>query len=222
MSHDALFTEGGIAAFRCFRHHPGDYLGSLTGGYWWKPGEQEADAIPRYLGGSEHWGKMVELETGLRSQFAEIKAFIEPVRPAALAVFPREDLARNYPDVPVIHQRDIRSKIEELGMVTLPKATQSPLMQWSGPDGELVWAPETIDPSIEDEGAYEMLPAAATYLGDAHPADQRLRKASFEDAAGDRYVFWELVGTNGSFDAVEALIRPAGEDLYRHRVETEQ
>jgi hypothetical protein len=247
MSHDAMFTEGGIAAFRCFRHYPGGYLGSLMFGYLWKPGEQEADAIPQYGGGSgfwgfktlpeaifqegrsdtfvfaltEHWGKMVEHETGLRSQFAEIMAFIEPVRPAALAVFPREDLARNYPDVPVIHQRDIRSKIEELGMVTLPKATQSPMMQWSGPDGELVWAPESVGPSVEDDGEYEMLPAAATYPDDTHPADQRLRKASFEDAEGDRYVFWKLVGTGDGYGEVGAIMRPAGEDLYRHRVESQ-
>jgi hypothetical protein len=80
---------------------------------------------------------MVEHETGLRSQYAEIMAFIEPVRPAQLAVFPREALARNYPDVPVIHQRDIPAKIEELGMVTLPKAAPSPMMQWLGPEGSL-------------------------------------------------------------------------------------
>jgi len=247
MSHDPMYTDGGIAAFRCFSYAPAadGYLHSIAAGYRWKPGELEADAIPQYKGGSgfwgfktlpeaiyeeggkddrvfaltEHWGKMVEYETGLRSQYAEIIAFIEPVRPAQLAAFPREALARNYPDVPVIHQRDIRSKIEELGMVTLPKAAPYPLMQWLGPDGELTWAPESVGPSVENVDEYEMLPAAASYPDETHPADQRLRKASFEDAAGDRYVFWEVVGTGKGFHEAHALVRPAVESMYRHRVE---
>jgi len=247
MSHDPMYTDGGIAAFRCFSYAPAadGYLHSIAARYRWKPGELEADAIPQYKGGSgfwgfktlpeaiyqeggkddrvfaltEHWGKMVEYETGLRSQYAEIIAFIEPVRPAQLAAFPREALARNYPDVPVIHQRDIRSKIEELGMVTLPKAAPYPLMQWLGPDGELTWAPESVGPSVENVDEYEMLPAAASYPDETHPADQRLRKASFEDAAGDRYVFWEVVGTGKGFHEAHALVRPAVESMYRHRVE---
>jgi hypothetical protein len=246
MSHDPMFTEGGIAAFRYFRPDPAKdvYLKSLVSAYWWKPGPLEADAIPKYRGGSgfwgfktlpeaiyqegrtddrvfaltEHWGKMVEHETGIRSQYAEIVAFILPVRPAQLAVFPREALAYQYPDVPVIHQRDIGSKIAELGMVTLPKAAPYPLMQWLGPDGELVWAPETISPSVADVDAYEMLPAAASYPGETHPVDQRLRKVSFEDAAGDRYEFWELLGTGKGFHEALALVRPAAKRMYRHRV----
>jgi hypothetical protein len=35
-----------------------------------------------------------------------------------------------------------------LGMVTLPKAAPSPLMQWRSPDGELVRARETIGPRL--------------------------------------------------------------------------
>jgi hypothetical protein len=161
---------------------------------------------------------MVEHETGLRSQLAEIMAFIEPVRPAQLAVFPREALARNYPDVPVIHQRDIPAKIEELGMVTLPKAAPSPMMQWLGSEGELVWARETIGPSGADVEDFEMLPAAASYPGETYPAYQRLRKARFEDAAGDRYVFWKLLGTGKDFHQASALTRSAAESMYRHRV----
>jgi hypothetical protein len=246
MSHDPMYTDAGIAAFRCFRHDTaGDgLLRSLASSYCWKPGELEADAIPEHEGRSgfwgfktlpeaiyqegdrddlvfaltEHWGKMVEMETGLRSQFAEIMAFIEPVRPAQLAVFPREALARNYPDVLVIHQRDIRSKIEELGMVTLPTAAPSHLMQWLGPDGELAWARETLGPPVARVDEYEMLPAAASYPGETHPADHRLRKVSFEDVAGDRYVFWEVIGTSKSFHEAHALVRPAAESLYRHRV----
>jgi hypothetical protein len=249
MSHDPMYTEDGIAAFRCFRPDPAKdvYLRSLFSAYWWKPGPLEADAIPQYGGGSgfwgfttlpeaiyqegrtddlvfaltEHWGKMVEHETGIRSQYAEIVAFIEPVRPAQLAGFPREALACQYPDVPIIHQRDIRSKIAELGMVTLPKAAPYPLMQWLGPDGELVWAPETIGPSVADVDAYEMLPAAASYPDETHPADHRLRKVNFEDAAGARYVFWELLGTSKGALDTHALVRPAAESMYRHRVENE-
>ena len=247
MSHDPMYTDGGIAAFRCFSYAPAadGYLQSIVARrYRWKPGELEADAIPQYKGGSgfwgfktlpeaiyqeggnddrvfaltEHWGKMVEYETGLRSQYVEIIAFIEPVRPAQLAAFPREALARNYPDVPVIHQRDIAAKIAHLGMVTLPKAAPYPLMQWLGPEGELVWAPETIAPSGADGEAFEMLPAAASYPGETYPSDQRLRKMSFEDSAGDRYVFWEPLGTNKGFHEVSALVRPAAESMYRHRV----
>ena len=247
MSHDPMYTEGGIAAFRCFWYDPeGDgYLKSIVSHYWWKAGEQEADAIPRYEGRSgfwgfktlpeaiyqegqqdflvfaltAHWGKMVEHETGLRSQYAEIMAFIEPVRPAQLAVFPREVLARNYSEVPVIHQRDIGSKIEELGMVTLQRATPPVLMQWVGPDGELVWARETIGPSVANGDEYEMLPAAASYPGETYPADQRLRKVSFEDSAGERYVFWELLGASKGFHEAHALVRRAADSMYRHRVE---
>jgi len=242
-----MYTEGGFAAFRCFSYDPArdGYLQSLVVSYAWKAGQQEADAIPthgntnglrgfktlpeaiyqeghadnRVFALTEHWGKMVESETGLRSQYAEIMAFIEPVRPAQLAAFPRDALARNYPDVLVIHQRDIGSKIEELGMVTLPKAAPYPLMQWLGPDGELTWAPETIGPSVEKADEYEMLPAAASYPDETHPADQRLRKASFEDAVGTRYVFWELLGTSKSFREAHALVRPAAKRMYRHRVE---
>src|SRR5215203_4374811 len=247
MSHDPMYTEGGFAAFRCFSYDPArdGYLQSLVVSYAWKAGQQEADAIPthgntnglwgfktlpeaiyqeghadnRVFALTEHWGKMVESETGLRSQYAEIVAFILPVRPAQLAAFPREALAYQYPDVPVIHQRDIGSKIEELGLVTLPKAAPYPLMQWLGPDGELVWGPETIGPSVADLDAYEMLPVAPSYPDETHPADHRLRKVNFEDAAGARYVFWELLGTSkGALDTY-ALVRPAAESMYRHRVE---
>jgi hypothetical protein len=246
MSHDPMFTEGGIAAFRCFRKDPdGGYLRSLAfSSHQWGQGELQADGLPTHTNrnglwgfktlpeavhqeGSDedlvfaltqHWGKMVEYETGLRSQYAAIMAFIEPWRPAQLEAFPREALARNYPDVPLIHQRDIAAKIEELRMVTLPKSAPAPLMQWLGPEDELVWAPETIGPLGADGEEYEMLPAAASYPGETHPVDQRLRKVSFEDAAGDRYEFWELLGTGkGSHEAL-ALVRPAAKRMYRHRV----
>jgi hypothetical protein len=56
-----------------------------------------------------------------------------------------------------------------------------------------------------------------SYPDETHLADQRLRKVSYEDAGGDRYVFWELVGVEGS-DAL-TLVRPAAESMYRHRVQ---
>jgi hypothetical protein len=251
MSHDPMYTEGGIAAFRCFRPDPAEdgYLESLVrSAYRWKPGPQEADAIPVrenpsgfwgfktlpeaiYQEGrtdehvfalTEHWGKMVEHETGLRSQYAEIMAFIEPVRPAQLAAFPREALARNYPDVPVIHQRNIPAKITELGMVTLPKSAPFPLMQWLGPDSELVWAPETIGPDGEGADQFEMLPAAASYPEEMHPADQRLRKVVLQDVSGITYVLWQLMDT-GSVDLrdVFGLLRREAGTMYRHRLEGE-
>jgi hypothetical protein len=246
MTHDPMYTERGIAAFRCFRFSSG-HLHSLVMGSTWEAGVLKADAIPErenmsglwgfktlpeaiyQEGGSddlvfaltEHWGKMVEHETGLRSQNALIVAFIEPVRPAALKVFPRKDLARNYPDVPVIHQREIAAKIEELGMVTLPKAAPYPLMQWLGPDGELVWAPETVGPpaSVANAAQYEMLPAAASYPDETHPADQRLRKVRFEDSSGDRFVFWTLVGEDSMGVPMTGLYPPQSGEMYRHRIE---
>ena len=111
-----------------------------------RPSTRKAAADVLIFALTEHWGKMVEHESGLRSQYAEIMAFIEPVGPAQLAVFPREALARNYPAVPVIHQRDIGSKIEELGMVTLPRAALPPLMQWLGPMGSLRGHPRRLAP----------------------------------------------------------------------------
>jgi hypothetical protein len=246
MTHDPMYTEGGMAAFRCFKASAG-CLHSIAASFTWQPGDLEADAIPTlantsglwgfktlpeaiYQEGADddrvfaltvHWGKMVEHEKGLRSQFAEIMAFIEPVRPTQRAAFGqiRQALARNYPEVPVIHQREIAAKIQELGLVTLPKAAPYPLMQWLAPDGKLVWAPETIGPpdTVENADQFEMLPAAVSYPDETYPADQRLRKVRFEDAGGDRYVFWELVGVEGS-DAL-ALVRPVAERMYRHRVQ---
>jgi hypothetical protein len=239
--------EGGIAAFRCFRFDPrGGYLESLVASYTWKPGVQEADAIPeswnrnglwgfktlpeaiyqeggtddRIFALTEHWDDMIEGEIGLRSRYAEIMAFIEPVRPSQLAVFPRKALAQNYPDVPVIHQRDIAAKIAELEMVTLPKAAPPALMQWLGPDGPLVWARETLGPRANGEAngdEYEMLPAAASYPDETHPADQRLRKVRVQDAAGDRYELWELLGSEASAALIGHGFATYA-NMYRHRV----
>jgi len=246
MTHDPMYTEGGIAAFRCFKASAG-CLHSIAASFTWQPGDLEADAIPTFANTSgfwgfktlpeatyqegagddrvfaltEHWGKIVEHEKGLRSQFAEIMAFIEPVRPTQRAAFAqiRQALAPNFPGVPMIHQRGIAAKIQELGLVTLPKAAPYPLMQWLAPGGKLVWASETIGlpDTVENAGRFEMLPAAVSYPDETHPADQRLRKVRYEDAGGDRYVFWELVGVEES-DAL-ALVRPAEGSIYRHRVQ---
>ena len=245
-SHDPMYTEGGITAFRCFAYQPdsGDgYLSSLVSSYTWQPGEQEADAVPThsntngfyafktlaeaiYQEGSwdehifaltEHWGKMVEGENGLRSQFAEVVAFIEPVRPKQLAIFPREYLAEKYPDVPVIRQTEIAARIEELGMVSLPRAEPYPLMQWLGPGSQLVWAHEGLGPTVSGDDEYEMLPAAVSYPDETHPADERLRKVRMQPPGGDTYIFWDLVGAETG--AYRGLLYSPARDLYRHRVQ---
>jgi hypothetical protein len=41
---------------------------------------------------------------------------------------------------------------------------------------------------------------------------------SFEDSAGDRYVFWELLGTSKDFRETYALVCSAAKGMYRHRV----
>jgi hypothetical protein len=182
MSHDPVYTEGGITAFRCFRPDPAKdvYLKSLVSAYWWKPGPLEADAIPQHGNVSGFWG---------------FKTLPEAIYQEGRT----DDL--------------VFALTEHWGKMAYP------LMQWLGPDGELVWARETIGPSVADVDAYEMLPAAASYPDETHPADHRLRKVNFEDAAGARYIFWELLGTSkGALDTY-ALVRPAAESMYRHRVE---
>jgi len=132
------------------------YLSSLTGGHDWVPGPQEADEIPTidnthgfyafktfaeavYQAGqidefvfalTAHWGRVVEAETGIRSQHAQICAFIEPTRAAAKSVFPYERLATIYPDVSMIHQRRISEAIEYYGLTPLARAQSYPVMQW--------------------------------------------------------------------------------------------
>jgi hypothetical protein len=93
-------------------------------------------------------------------------------------------------------------------------------MQWLGRDGELVWAPETVGPSASVGNAddYEMLPAAATYPDETHPADERLRKVRFEDSGGDRYVFWTLVAEDTMGVPMTGLYPPQSGEMYRHRI----
>jgi hypothetical protein len=124
--------------------------------------------------------------------------------------------------VSIIHQTEIASWIDELGMVSLPRAEQYPLMQWLSEDGELWWGPEFLGPWKYDGGhttdGYEMLPAAATYPDELHPADQRLRKMSFEPAPGERYVLWYVLGseTDGGL-SLAASVLPGSDWMYRHR-----
>jgi hypothetical protein len=260
--HDPMYTDGAAAQFRCFRYkNKNSYLGSLAfEGWTWKPGAQEADGIPTMLHTNglwgfktlaeaifqegdnstlifaltKHWGKAVEHETGLRSQYAAIVAFIEPVGEEALKEFPRDYLKRRYPDVPIIHQTQINETIERLGLFTLPKATPYPLMQWSGPEEALVWGPEVVGPYTFSDGVseYDMLPAAASFPGDLHPLDQRLRKATLLTKDGVMYCYWKLLEdpddefserrTERAAEEVRQLVRWDASKMSRHRIDDPQ
>jgi hypothetical protein len=247
---ELIYSEGDVVGYRAFVHdptHEGACLKSLVAGYWWKPGPLKADESPDFLNfcgfyahktlpeaiyqsGREdglifaltgHWGEIMEGETGLRSEFAELTAIIEPGRPKQIELFPWEDLRRDYPEVPIVHQREIRALIAELGMISLSRARPSPMMQWLGPDGELLWAPEMLGPvQLFNPDECEMLEAAATYPDETHPSDQRLRKTYFQAASGDTYVFWKLLGDEwrGPHGFSEAFntVRLAPEHMYRH------
>jgi hypothetical protein len=239
-----IYSDGGWVGYRAFVHKPsnvGACLASLAKSYSWKAGRIRSDAVPTFQnsngfyahkslpeaiyqsGGvdglifalTEHWGEMVEGSTGLRSEWAEIVAIIQPERARQIELFPWEDLARDYPDVPIVEQTELRRIFSERGMVPLARALISPVMQWIGPDGELVWGRETIGP----EG-YEMLPAAATYPEELHPADQRLRKVYFHGPQGERYVIWEVLGTEmqppPGFSEAYRMVEFAAEHMYRH------
>jgi hypothetical protein len=250
---ELLFPEGDIVGFRAFVYDTdaeGGCLKALVTDYYWEPGILEADATPDFLNSNGfyahktlpeaiyqsgrvdglifaltgHSGDIIEGETGLRSQYAEIMAIIEPVRPKQIELFPREHLMRAYPTVPIIHQTEISSKIAELGMVTLPRSRPSAMMQWIGPEGELIWAPEMLGPvrQVPNPDEFEMLEAAATYPAETHIADGRLRKASFEATSGEIYVFWEILGdeySSGPMGFSEAFntVALAREHMYRHR-----
>lgn len=252
---EVLQTEGGFVGFRAFAHDPGarGLLQSLGRHYEWEPGEQEADALPTvdnfsgfyafktyteatYQAGevdefvfalTEHWGKIVEGEWGLRSQFAEIKAFIEPTRAKAKAAFPYESLAEFYPEVPVVHQRRIAAIIEYCGMVSLPRSAPAPYMQWLTEKG-LVWAPEGVGPvgvgresDVDAQHPPVMLEAAVIYPDEMHPVDHRMMKARVSSPAreGASYVIWTLPGAHGAPEVREFidLVRyGGGERMLRH------
>jgi hypothetical protein len=249
MTHDPMFTDGGVAQFRCFRPDmPDGYLRSLfKSDYRWEPGRQESDKAPTAMNGNglwgfktlpeaiyqegddtglvfamtRHWGTAVEHESGLRSIYAQIVAFIEPTAENELRLFPREYLRSLYPGVPIIEQGLIPDMVDELGLITLRWAKVYPLMQYSGPEGQQIWAPEVVGPSeaVENAYDYEMLEAAASYPDELHPIDQRLRKESIRTSSGDTYVFWKLLGDSWKVSGeVLDLARYQGEDMYRHRI----
>ena len=174
---------------------------------------QEGRSNDRVFALTEHWGEAIQHELGLRSQYAEIVAFIEPTRPGQLAVFPKDDLQASFPDVPIIRRAELKGIIEDRGLVTIPRAEPPPLLQWIMPQGELRWAPKTLKP---EEGAVP-LPVAAEHPDEtisvevptqareflnpeqpeepdaamvADPMIYQLRRATFEDT-GQVYAFWE-------------------------------
>jgi hypothetical protein len=207
--------DGGWVGFRAFRYDPahrGACLASLANVYWWKQGPLQADGVPTFQNGhgfyafitlpkaiehfgsvdefifclTEHWGTRVQFTDTIRTEFAEIAAIIEPMRPTKKASFPREALRRDYPDVPIVHQNDIPRIVAEKGMAYVEYRIPAPPTQWIDKEGKLGWFHEGIAPD-----GWEELPPAATYPDEMHPADQRLRKAYFQDLTGSRYVFWE-------------------------------
>jgi hypothetical protein len=181
---------------------------------------QEGGDSDRVFALTEHWGEAIEHETGLRSRFAEIVAFIEPTRSSHLARFPADGLRATFPGVPVIGQAEIKGVVEERGLATIPRADPPPVVQRIVPGGELRWAPKSLGP--EEEGAVP-LPVAAGYpdrtvvvgvpapgwvLLDTEERDTeergepdatmvpgstayRLGRATFEYDPGRSYAFWQ-------------------------------
>ena len=110
---------------------------------------QEGGDSDRVFALTEHWGEAIEHDTGLRSRFAEIVAFIEPTRSSHLARFPADGLRATFPGVPVIGQAEIKGVLEERGLATIPRADPPPVVQWIVPGGELRWAPKSLGPAEE-------------------------------------------------------------------------
>ena len=82
------------------------------------------------------------MKQGCVLRWLRLWPLLNQTRPKQIELFPWEDLARDYPDVPIVHQRDLKSIIADRGMVILARVRPAPLMQWRGPNGELVWASE--------------------------------------------------------------------------------
>jgi len=235
----------GYRAFEPDPDHKGACLCAIFADYHWKPGPNKSDKPPTLENGhgfyahktlpeaiyqtgpeprliyclTEHWGYdvekgeigyVVEGTTGLRSEWAEIVAIIKPTKPSKIEVFPWEALARDYPDVPIVHQRELRQIIEDRGMVRLARSQPAAPMQWLGPEGELRWLREGLA-----HAGYKMLEAAATYPGEMHPEDQRLRKSYYQDLRGNRYVFWETVGQD-QIAEISLMVDMARESMYLH------
>jgi hypothetical protein len=102
--------DGGWVGFRAFAYdptHQGACLSSVASRYWWKQGPLQADGVPTFENGNgfyayitlpkaiehfgqwdesifcltEHWGVRVQFTDTLRTEWAEIAAIIEPMRP---------------------------------------------------------------------------------------------------------------------------------------------
>jgi hypothetical protein len=230
--------------------------------YRWKPGRNKSDKPPSMrnthglwgfktlalalsqegagaefgiiFGLTEGFGKYVVHETGLRTEFARIRAFIRPTREAAKASFPEKKLRKVYPEAPVIRQHQINETIEELGLLRIPNEKPYPLMQWFLPAGEpegehgedghpemLVWADVFNGPFGNDEATASsiMLEPAANFEGYVHPDDQRLIKTTLMTADGERYAFWRLLGEDhNEFTEMTYLLQYERESLEDHRI----
>jgi hypothetical protein len=239
---EVIPMEGGWVGFRAFAYDPtrvGACLMSVFAGYHWEPGPQQADDAPTMFNTNgfyafytlpeailqfglhvghifamtEHWGIRQKDTKGMRTEWAELAAIIGPLRPELRETFPREALARDYPDVPIIHQRDILKVIFEKGMQPVLREDPASPAQWISPDGVLNWYYEGMGP---DGDGWEELPAASTYPHRTHPADQRLRKFYFRDLRGPRYVFWDN-GEGFGMDQLSLMLSVLPESsMYRH------
>jgi hypothetical protein len=246
------------------RDKVGHLRGLVMSRYRWKPGRNKSDepptlrntnglwgfktlalALSQEGAGMEHsgivfgltegFGKYVIHETGLRTQYARIRAFIRPTRERAKASFPEKSLGEVYPKVPIIHQHQIDETIEELRLLRTPYEKPYPLMQWFIPAWEpedeedwvdahpemLVWADVYNGPFGSDEATASsiMLEPAASFEGYVHSDDQRLIKTTLKAADGERYAFWGLLGEDHETTPdLAQLLHYEREQLEDHRI----
>jgi hypothetical protein len=137
----------------------------------------------------EQWGNFVEHEIGMRTEYAEIVAFIEPVRPEHLKNFPREGLRQSFPGIPIVKLTKLSDVVEERGLTMLKRTAAPPILQWLATSGKLVWGRGTLQPG-EEWGT--RLPVAATHPAESiSVATHLLRKARFRVGSGQVYTFWQ-------------------------------
>jgi|SRR5215204_2095141 len=184
------------------------------------------------LGLLRQFGNVVEHEYGLRSEYAEIVAILDPPSwPGSEDGLQREALTESYPGISVAPLSELGRIIEDRQLTMLERTYPEPMVQFLTADGKLVWARETFGPGIE--GLYDdrggaggaiLLPLATQYPAatktvtvemPSGPVQHRLVKESHRSASGVTYVFWRQAEEESAFRAFYQLLE-GGVDMSAH------